>query len=179
MKKLALSLVAFGALGISAAQAQDFTPNAKGDLIANTAPTTSRWLRLKRAGNDFSMFWSYNGTDWTELPNSPKTSALPAKVLVGFAEMADSPGITGNSINQPWHYNTLTVRNLGDFGSTVTTPATLSFERSGSNLVIRWDGAGTLQSASSLAGPWTSVGGAASGVSIPASNGNAYFRVVR
>lgn len=39
MKKLALSLVAFGALGISAAQAQDFTPNAKGDLIVHARLT--------------------------------------------------------------------------------------------------------------------------------------------
>lgn len=156
--------------------------DASGAPIENTSETASRWLRVKRSGNDFSAYWSYDGVEWTENPGSPHTLALPAKVVVGFAEMADTAGVTSNGAddstdNKPWYYNVLHIRNFGDV--TLAVAPKLSASISAGQLVVTWTGSGTLESASSVKGPWTAVAGATSGVKIAPSAAAAFYRVRR
>ncbi len=83
--------------------------NSAGDPVEGSSEDASRWLRLKREGDEFISYWSYDGEEWIE--HNRHTLALPADVLVGFAGMTDTAG------TQPWHYNTIHIRNFGDFGA--------------------------------------------------------------
>ena len=101
--------------------------DAGGAPLAGTSVASSRWLRVKRVGNNFYGFWSYDGVNWAEMPGNPRTMALSSTVLVGFAEMTDSPGATtnespGSTENKPWHYNVLQLRNFGDTELPALTP---------------------------------------------------------
>lgn len=63
-------------------------PSTNGAIITTTKPT---WIRLQRAGNVFSAFYSVNGTTWSQ-SGSNQTMALPAEVFVGFAVSAKADG---------------------------------------------------------------------------------------
>ncbi len=56
-------------------------------------------------------------------------------------------------------------------------PPMVQIARSGARLVIQWSGAGVLESASSVAGPWAEVPGAVSGVEVEPANAAGYYRV--
>jgi hypothetical protein len=58
-----------------------------------------------------------------------------------------------------------------------TTPATLSIQREGTDVVISWQPTGgTLESSANLA-TWSPVAGASSPARIAIGSGNAYYRV--
>jgi hypothetical protein len=68
---------------------------------------------------------------------------------------------------------------LGEPGTGTPVGPRLSIERSGSDVTISWDGAGTLQATPTLDDPqWTTVEGTGS-VTVPASGEHRFFRVVR
>ncbi|HEU0038011.1 MAG TPA: lamin tail domain-containing protein, partial [Verrucomicrobiae bacterium] len=48
------------------------------------------WLRLKRAGNDFTGFAGFDGQNWTQL--GTVNMALPASIYFGFAVSSHNPG---------------------------------------------------------------------------------------
>jgi regulation of enolase protein 1 (concanavalin A-like superfamily) len=147
--------------------------DATGAALPNTSPTASRWLRLTRQGDEFISWYSYDGQTWQE--HNRHTLALPAKVLVGFAEMADSPGVTGNNVNRAWHYNALHIRNFGDIG-TVQAP-TLTVSRSGTEVRINWGGVGTLETSSAASGAaWSPIVGAPNPYVTQATADAAYYR---
>jgi hypothetical protein len=56
-------------------------------------------------------------------------------------------------------------------------PGQMTITLSGGNVTINWEGDGTLQSSTSVLGPWTAVAGAAKPYSTPASGAAMYFRV--
>jgi len=56
-------------------------------------------------------------------------------------------------------------------------PANVSLTRSGTGIVLEWEGGGSLQTAPAVTGPWSEVSGASSGVQIEASGREAYYRV--
>lgn len=105
-----------------------------GTPIEGSSPDASRWLRLARSGDEFISYWSYDGVEWTE--HNRHTLALPADVLVGFAGMTDTNG------KQPWHYNTIHIRNFGDVGSTPAEDIVLTVSLSEGTLTLTWDGTG-------------------------------------
>jgi hypothetical protein len=51
---------------------------------------------------------------------------------------------------------------FGPVASAVIAPPTLSFARSGSELILSWGGAFTLQAATNVIGPYSDISGAAS-----------------
>jgi hypothetical protein len=73
------------------------TPGVNGDYFVNRTATNSTavtsgifpvnfpntWLRLKRIGNVFTGFGSYDGTNWTQL--GTVTIAMPAQIYLGLA----------------------------------------------------------------------------------------------
>jgi hypothetical protein len=73
------------------------TPGMNGDLFADRTTTNgtavtsgnfpvdypNTWLRLNRAGNVFTGFGSYDGTNWTQL--GTVTIAMPAQIYLGLA----------------------------------------------------------------------------------------------
>jgi hypothetical protein len=54
---------------------------------------------------------------------------------------------------------------------------TLNFTVTAGNIRLEWSGGGTLESADSITGPWTTVAGGASGSSYPLSGTARFFRI--
>jgi hypothetical protein len=54
---------------------------------------------------------------------------------------------------------------------------TITITSSGSNIVLNWQ-TGTLLQATNLLGPWTTNSSATSGYSIPATNGDQFFKLL-
>jgi hypothetical protein len=75
--------------------------------------------------------------------------------------------------------NTLAVDNIKLQRIYVATPP-LQIETSGTNVIVTWaqpaTGTAKLQSANSVLGPWSDVGGATSPYSSPTANAPIYFR---
>ncbi|NBD24021.1 RICIN domain-containing protein [Paenibacillus glycinis] len=69
------------------------------------------WLKITRAGNVFTGFYSSNGTSWTQI-GTPQTIAMGANTLKGLA-------VTSTDTSQ---LNTSTFTNVD--GTTTTTPPT-------------------------------------------------------
>ncbi len=65
------------------------------------------------------------------------------------------------------------------FASGVAPQITLTIQHSNGNISITWNGNGNLQSADSLAGPWSNVDGATSPYVAPADSQQHFYRVVR
>ena len=56
-------------------------------------------------------------------------------------------------------------------------PANVSISLADSSITLEWEGSGSLETAEAVTGPWSAVDGAASGVSIPTSDQQAFYRV--
>lgn len=85
---------------------------------------------------------------------------------------------TTNSDNRIWaDYMTVAQNSTLESYSSVTSSAvTVTFTRSGSNLILSWP-QGTLQSAPQLTGPYNDINGANSPYTVPLSGPQQYFRV--
>ncbi len=68
--------------------------------------------------------------------------------------------------------------DLGIYGSGGGLPK-LAVARQGDTIKLSWTGAGALQSATAVTGPWTNVAGATSGFSTAASNQQMFFRLMQ
>lgn len=56
-------------------------------------------------------------------------------------------------------------------------PPTVSIVRSGNQLVLQWTGAGVLESAATVSGPWNAVAGAATGMQVAPSGTATFYRL--
>jgi len=159
--------------------------DAAGTPDPESSPLSSRWLRIKRAGNDFTFSVSYDGVEWALL-DGPKTLPLSEKLIFGFSTMSDTGsgappnnGYGGNGFlgtdlegqQNPSNYSTQRIRigtnvaprggggkpTIGIKGSTVTFT-------------------GKLQEATSLSGTFTDVPGATSPYQIPAGSQIKFYR---
>ena len=148
-----------------------------GTPIEGTSENTSRWLRMKREGDEFISFWSYDGVECTE--HNRHTLVMPADVLVGFGGMTDTAGTA------PWHYNTIHIRNFGDFGSGGGDPEIiLTASLSAGSLTLTWDGGTgpyTVQKSSDpSSGVWEDVETTAGNTATVSASGTMeFFRVVQ
>jgi len=98
----------------------------------------------------------------------PRTVTVEIKAgeYLWFAEMEDnSGGISG-----------MIIRGLSSTGSTAP-PRKLGFARSGSNLILSWEGAATLESADEATGPWSAVTGATSPRTVAPSGTRKFYRL--
>lgn len=166
--------------------------NAGGDLEPKSSPTQAKWLRVKRVGQTFTSYFSYDGVTWQEQDGSSRTMAnLPATVLVGFGNQTDSGyGVPPNNtyrgngtqnaeglptLNES-NYGVVRIRSLGTYPPPAGAPA-LSVARGANSVVVTFEG--TLQSAPAVTGPYTDVAGAASPYPAPADAGERYYRARR
>ncbi len=80
--------------------------------------------------------------------------------------------------HQEFSYGTLTLGGAAEPSTpTGPSPANVAIQISNGQVTLEWEGPGSLESASSVEGPWSVVEGAATGVSIPATDSAAFYRV--
>jgi hypothetical protein len=135
---------------------------------ANAAPTyPNAWIRLKREGQKLTSFLSSNGTTWTPIGNvtyaddaaSPENEILADKLFVGMFY-----GPEFNNIAEDQRFNfAASIAKFRDYGNFSTGPGpgggpVITMTKNGNQLTISWTNNGTLQSATSLTGPWTDGG---------------------
>ena len=75
-----------GNLGM-AWRATDFTASSFAGGVSNAHPVY--WLRLTRAGNVFTGYYSTDGATWTQI-DTPKTVVMPQSVRIGLWASARS-----------------------------------------------------------------------------------------
>jgi regulation of enolase protein 1 (concanavalin A-like superfamily) len=98
------------------------------------------WLRLRRAGDQFTAYRSTDGRQWIELGTT--TVMLPETVLLGLA--ANRGGGTGLSRTAFANYGEIRVLQLQRLAD--------------GRLELSWRGGGVLEAAQVITGPWSSNG---------------------
>ena len=159
--------------------------DAAGTPDPESSPLSSRWLRIKRAGNDFTFSVSYDGVEWALL-DGPKTLPLSEKLIFGFSTMSDTGsgappnnGYGGNGFlgtdlegqQNPSNYSTQRIR----IGTKVSPRGgggkpTISIQ--GTKVTFT----GKLQEATTLNGAFTDVPGATSPYQIPMGSQIKFYR---
>jgi hypothetical protein len=114
------------------------------------------WVRLTRTGQVIEGLRSTNGIDWISVGNYTfvEPNQLPEVTYVGpfyAPEMNNNNTRTGIG-----HSAMARVRDYGDYQP--PAPRITAITRSGGNVTVMWTGGGELQTATSLAGPWTGTG---------------------
>ncbi|MCC6231533.1 MAG: immunoglobulin domain-containing protein [Verrucomicrobiales bacterium] len=175
--------------------------DAAGTIAANTSPTQAKWLRVKRVGQSFTSFFSYDGVTWKEQEGSTRTMEnLPATVLVGVAYQNDAGyGIppdnayngTGTrdadgkpTLNES-NYGVVRVHSLGSWPPPSAAPSLLA-TRSGNTLTLSWTGSGfQLQQSASVSGGWqnstltVTSAGAVNTVTLTPGQAQQFFRLIQ
>lgn len=148
--------------------------NAAGDLSPKSSDTQAKWLRVRRVGQAFTSFFSYDGVNWFEqdAPNRAMPN-LPDTVLVGFGHHNDTgygvppEGSTyagnGTLTQNESNYGIVRISALGDLATAFEpdpgTPVMLEIGRSEEGITISWTGEGLiLYHATELQGTYTPAG---------------------
>jgi len=125
--------------------------NAAGASLPNSSANSSRWLRVKRVGDHFTSYASYDGKAWRQFEDADHP--LDPTVEVGLFIVNDSGNTPpqGNAYDgdnqRASMYSVVHVRHLG------TSPM-LNLARLGANSAsLSWT-TGRLQCAPAVIGPW-------------------------
>ncbi|MBI4659700.1 MAG: Ig-like domain-containing protein [Verrucomicrobia bacterium] len=128
-----------------------------GGTGTSTPAYPNAWMRMQRTGQTFTGFYSANGKDWTSYGAQTFTAEpMPDKLLVGIyysPEMNNND--TGGGVG---HSSVAKFRQYGDFKVAGAEPGKMTVALAAGKISISWEGDGTLQSATSVTGPWTDVG---------------------
>jgi len=79
--------------------------------------------------------------------------------------------------HQEFSYGAIVLGPAAGGGNQGGGPANVSISLADSSITLEWEGSGSLETAEAVTGPWNAVDGAASGVSIPTSDQQAFYRV--
>ena len=155
----------------------DFTPDNSGDLIGGS--------RFKNLPNALVLPAGFPGTiaasgygDGERLGSNVAGrtvfSAGGAVRFVGTGRYNDDPNSFPDAVDvgpfNRYAAGTFYFEPLAD-------PPPLAIQIEGGKLTLSWVGAGALEKASSVTGPWTAVPGAASGIQVPPTETSAFYRV--
>lgn len=124
--------------------------------VTNSVPPAypNVWVRLARSGNTFRMYRSDTGTNWIKLGETVFDPPFATNAFVGIhfsPELANIP-----PDNESYHQKLARFSHYGDPHAPVesVTP-TIKIEKTAQGAQITF--AGTLQSASTVLGPWTNI----------------------
>jgi hypothetical protein len=117
------------------------------------------WVRLVRSGNDFTAYRSLNGTSWTHFGDI--TVNMPQSALIGMAT------------------SSITYAKYSEIGvpTVIDEVGPVGIAMVGDEVILSWEGAGTLSTAPSIDGPWTPVAGAVSPYTVETSGAEAYYKL--
>ena len=126
--------------------------NARGDNLPNSSTNGSRWLRLRRVGNHFTSYASYDGKIWQQFEDADHP--LNSVVEVGIFTMNDSgenapqENAYDGGNQRASMYSVVHVRHLG------TTPLLNLARLNNSSATLSWTN-GRLECAPTVSGPWS------------------------
>jgi hypothetical protein len=146
-----------------------------GGTGAGAPAYPNAWLRMQRTAQTFTSFYSSDGQNWTSYGAHTFTTAepMPDKLLVGIYY---SPEFGNNTSGEGVGHSTVAkFRQYGDLPKEV---GPLSIAISGSNISIGWPAGATLESATSVTGPWNTVASPPNPytVPLPAPGAATYYR---
>jgi len=156
------------------------TGGASTSCLTNVNATPlypNAWCRIQRRGQTFTIFRSADGTNWELLgqtvwgQDDQTKTPMPATVYVGPEFSPENGNVTdgtdkGTFLGQ--------FRDYGDYVAPVTQPTISASSLASGTFTITYTG--TLQSSTSVAGPYTAVSGAKSPYTVnPASAGTTMF----
>ena len=169
--------------------------DAGGTVDPASSADSARWLRIQRAGNTFTFLASWDGKEWTEVDHTEL--ALPSSLLLGFSTMSDTGGSAppnngyggnGHTIdpNDPLagqqNESNYAVQRIKLFPkgppSGPLSPLTIVLGQDG-KITVTWTGAGTLQSAATVNGPWSAVANATNPYVATPSGSATYYRLAQ
>lgn len=164
--------------------------DAAGDLDPASTSTSSRWLRIKRAGDLFTFSASYDGIVWNDYDSA--TLALPKTLLFGFSTMNDTGasappnnGYGGNGhidpndpLNGQQNESNYSVQRVRIGTNVAPRPSalipTVGILPVSGGVTITYTG--TLQASDSATGPFVNVPGASSPWTVPTSGAAKFYR---
>lgn len=121
--------------------------------------------------NGFQMEFKVNKATLTGIDEGDK---------VGFnIAMNDDDG-SGRKSQLNWNgapHQEFSYGNLILGAAPISSPTNVNISLTNGQVTLEWGGSGSLETASSVDGPWTVVDGATSGVNIPASESAAFYRL--
>ena len=160
--------------------------DAAGTPDPESSPLSSRWLRIKRAGNDFTFFVSYDGREWALL-DGPKALPLSSQLIFGFSTMSDTGsgappnnayggnGFLGTDLEGQQNPSNDSVQRIR-IGTSVAprgdAPVKPAVSIQGSTVTFT----GKFQEADSLTGTFKDVPGATSPYTIPVGSQVRFYR---
>ena len=170
--------------------------NSVGTPDPQSSPTQARWLRIKRAGADYTFYASYNGLEWAVVDTKTTTDiTVSGSLLIGYATMVDAgtgtppysayggnghtinpadplgPTLAGGNVMNESNYGVERVRLYAGTAAIGQVHAI----RSGSQITLTFSG--TLVQSTSLNGPWTVLPMQSSPLTVTPS-GTKYYRVL-
>jgi hypothetical protein len=158
-----------------------------GEIARTDAPAyPNAWVRIARKGSVLTAYSSSDGLNWKARATNDTAVvgtgvALPATVYVGLCTTAHNNDPVGSTEAQLKYLN---VVDYDGYNSSyvyvpVTTGPTMTFTKSGSNIIIGWapTGGTLLESTKVGAGAvWTTVG-TANPATVPITGAAQFFRV--
>lgn len=150
-------------------------------------PYPNAWMRLARQGQTIRAWKSENGVDWgnpasityTDDPATPENELLDAKLFVGVFY---APELGNNDILPQDKLTKSVVAKFREYSAwprSSGTPGPLTSARSAGGITLTWPAgqSATLQSATSVAGPWTDVAGATSPYNAATTGAGLFYRL--
>jgi hypothetical protein len=122
---------------------------------AGTPAYPNAWMRMVRAGQMFTAYYSKDGVAWTQYGTTTFTAEpMPDKLLVGPYY---SPEFCNNGTGAGVGHSS--VAKFRDYGDYHAVPPKITAWRINLNgtITFEWTGGGTLQSAPTVLGPWQNV----------------------
>jgi hypothetical protein len=141
-------------------------------------PYPNAWCRIQRVGQTLAIYRSIDGVNWLQMGSTsfpdladPDQKPLPDTVYVGPEYAPENGNIYTVTPGTP--PQGMWLAKFRNYGDTFSSTPTLTWTYTSSGLTLTYTG--TLQSATSVNGPWTAVTGT-SPQTVPTTGKAAFFR---
>jgi regulation of enolase protein 1 (concanavalin A-like superfamily) len=133
---------------------------------------TNAWLRIVRAGQDFTMWRSIDGEHWDQIGEASFDTPLADTVYVGLAWCPQNDDIPPTS-----DLRGSFVAKFRDFALTPKSASNLKIQMLGDHAEVTWDAGWTLETAPAVTGPWTNATSQTSPLRVDFTEGMRFYRL--
>ncbi|MBL9125991.1 MAG: hypothetical protein JNL97_00020 [Verrucomicrobiales bacterium] len=154
-----------------------FTPEDPGELIGGSRFKNLAQPVVLPAGFQGTIAASGYGGD------ERNGNGMPGRSVFGAGGSLEFVGTSAYEVNPAGYPGTADGGPANRYGAGTfyfepsAEAPTVRIARSGSKITLTWTGSGTLESAASVVGPWSTVPGATSGIQVDATGAAAFYRI--